>query len=295
MEQDRYKEAFSKFDFDLTEEEIEKTLKTITAKAANNSEDKSILKKIFNCIDLTSLKATDNDETILALTEKINRFTDQNPDLPTIAGICVYPCYAGIVSQSLETEEIKTICVAGGFPSSQTMTEVKIAEVSLAIKDGAEEIDIVQPAGRILGEEYEYVANEISEIKEVCKDKTLKVILETGELKSIDEIKKASIIAMYSGADFIKTSTGKEKEGATPRAFYIMCQAVKEYAGLCGRKVGVKAAGGVRTVRDAVIYYSIAEYVLGKEWLQNDLFRIGATGLANSIISEFNGKKVTPF
>lgn len=280
----RFSEAIMKFELNETEQEIEKTVESIRKDSAKHLNDKEVLKTILSCIDLTSLKPDDSDESILKFVEKVNDFADKNPDLPAVAALCVYPCYAGLVSESLEADNIKIACVSGGFPSSQTFTEVKIAETSLALHDGADEIDIVQPSGRIMSGEFEYVTDETAELKSLCGDKILKVIIETGALKSAVNINVASVLAMYSGADFIKTSTGKEVQGATPMAAYVMCKAIKKYASETGRKVGFKAAGGIRTVQDAVLYYTIVEKVLGKEWLNNSLFRIGASSLVDNLI-----------
>lgn len=280
----RFSEAIMKYELNETEQEIEKTVESIRKDSAKHLNDKEVLKTILSCIDLTSLKPDDSDESILKFVEKVNDFADKNPDLPAVAALCVYPCYAGLVSESLEADNIKIACVSGGFPSSQTFTEVKIAETSLALHDGADEIDIVQPSGRIMSGEFEYVTDETAELKSLCGDKILKVIIETGALKSAVNINVASVLAMYSGADFIKTSTGKEVQGATPMAAYVMCKAIKKYASETGRKVGFKAAGGIRTVQDAVLYYTIVEKVLGKEWLNNSLFRIGASSLVDNLI-----------
>lgn len=280
----KFSEAIRKHALNESQEELEKAVESIKKEASKHLNDKEVLKTILSCIDLTSLKPEDSDESILKFVEKINDFTDKNPDLPTVAAVCVYPCYASLVSQSLEADKVKVACVSGGFPSSQTFTEVKIAETSLALHDGADEIDIVQPAGRVMSGEFEYVTDETAELKSLCGEKILKVIIETGALKTPVNINVASVLAMYSGADFIKTSTGKEVQGATPLAAYVMCKAIKKYAGETGRKVGFKAAGGIRSVEDAVLYYSIVEKVLGKEWLNNTLFRIGASSLADNLI-----------
>ena len=282
---DRFNEAFSKYNMKVDATKV----KSIVEKARNDvqkEKNKETLKKIFRCIDLTTLKPTDNEDTVLAFVEKVNKMEDKYPDIPSVASICVYPCFASIVSKSLEVESVKTCCVSGGFPSAQTFFEVKVAETSLAIHDGADEIDIVQNAGRILNEDYETLAEETDELKAVCADKTLKVILETGALGSLENVKKASLMAMYSGADFIKTSTGKEVAGADPESFCVMCQTIKEYADETGRSVGVKAAGGISTVDDALLYWNIAKIILGKDWLNNTRFRIGASRLADSLLQE---------
>ena len=282
---DRFNEAFSKYNMKVDESWVKSVIEKAKKEILSGG-DRETLKKIFSCIDLTTLKPTDNEDTVLAFVEKVNKMEDKYPDIPSVASICVYPCFASIVSRSLEVESVKTCCVSGGFPSSQTFFEVKIAETSLAIHDGADEIDIVQNAGRILNEDYETLANETDELKAVCADKTLKVILETGALESLDNVKKAALIAMYSGADFIKTSTGKEVPGADPESFCVMCKTVREYADETGRYVGVKAAGGISTVQDALLYWTIAKIVLGKDWLNNIRFRIGASRLADKLLDE---------
>ena len=232
---------------------------------------------------------------MLKFTERVNDLENEYPDLKNVAAICVYPNFAKIVSQSLEVESVNIACVSGGFPSSQTFTEVKVAETALALADGATEIDIVIPVGKFLSGDYEGMCDEIEEIKSICGDHHLKVILETGALKSVDNIWKASILAMYSGADFIKTSTGKQEPAATPEAAYVMCQAIKAYHEKTGRKVGFKPAGGINSVGDALVYYTIVKEVLGKEWLNNTLFRIGTSRLANLLLSDIVGEEVKFF
>lgn len=259
----------------------------------NNTEE--VKKLLFNCLDLTTLKTEDSEESVLKFTERVNDFDNEYPDLKNVAAICVYPNFAKLVSQSLEVEDVNIACVSGGFPSSQTFTEVKVAETALALADGATEIDIVIPVGKFLSGDYEGMCDEIEEIKSICGDRHLKVILETGALKSAENIWKASILAMYSGADFIKTSTGKQEPAATPEAAYVMCQAIKAYYEKTGRKVGFKPAGGINTVNDALMYYTIVKEVLGKEWLNNELFRIGTSRLANLLLSEIIGENVKFF
>ena len=282
---DRFNEAFSKYNMKVDSAKVKSIIEKARADAAKEK-NKETLKKIFSCIDLTTLKPTDNEDSVLSFVEKVNSMEDKFPDIPSVASICVYPCFASIVSRSLEVESVKTCCVSGGFPSAQTFFEVKVAETSLAIHDGADEIDIVQNAGRILNEDFETLSEEIDELKAVCADKTLKVILETGAIGSLDNVKKAALIALYSGADFIKTSTGKEVPGADPESFCVMCQTIKEYADETGRNAGIKAAGGISTVEDALLYWTIAKNVLGKEWLNNTRFRIGASRLADKLLEE---------
>ena len=282
---DKFNEAFSKYNMKVDAAWVKTTVEKARKEIAG-VHDKETLKKIYSCIDLTTLKPTDNEDTVLAFVEKVNQLEDKYPDLPSVASICTWPLYAKTVSSSLEVESVKTCCVSGGFPSSQTFFEVKIAETSLALHDGADEIDIVQNAGHILNSDYETLSDEIDELKSLCADKTLKVILETGALGSLDNVKKAALIAMYSGADFIKTSTGKEVPGADPESFCVMCKTVREYADETSRTIGVKAAGGISTVQDALLYWTIAKIVLGKDWINNTRFRIGASRLADTLLQE---------
>lgn len=231
----------------------------------------------------------------MAFTEKVNRFDTQYPHLPHVATICVYPCFAAIVHDTLEVEGVEIACVSGSFPSSQALIEVKVAETALAVKDGATEIDIVMPIGKFLSGNYEEMCEDIQELKETCGDAAMKVILETGCLKTASNIKKASILSMYAGADYIKTSTGKEKVAATPEAAYVMCQAIKEYYDETGIQIGFKPAGGINSVMDALIYYTIVKEVLGEKWLTNKWFRLGTSRLANMLLSEIEGKEVKFF
>jgi len=291
----KYEEALSKYNVDLNDEEIaEKVRKIIAEKVAEN--DRVEVKKfLMGSVELTTLKTTDSDESVLAFTEKVNQFEDAYPELPHVATICVYPCFAKIVSESLEVEGVEVACVSGSFPSSQARIEVKIAETALAVQDGATEIDIVMPVGKFLSGDYESVCDDISELKQACGDAPMKVILETGDLKTASNIKKASILSMYAGADYIKTSTGKEKISATPEAAYVMCQAIKEYYDETGIQIGFKPAGGLNTVSDALIYYTIVKEVLGEKWLTNKWLRLGTSRLANLLLSEIIGKETKFF
>lgn len=294
-ETNKYNNALDLYPMELTDEQVKARTANIIEKYVEENNTQEVKKSIFNCIDLTTLKTEDSEESVLKFTERVNDFENEYPDLKNVAAICVYPCFAKIVSQSLEVEEVNIACVSGGFPSSQTFTEVKVAETALALADGATEIDIVIPVGKFLSGDYEGMCDEIEEIKSICGDRQLKVILETGALKSAANIWKASILAMYSGADFIKTSTGKQEPAATPEAAYVMCQAIKAYYEKTGRKVGFKPAGGINCVKDALAYYTIVKEVLGKEWLNNKLFRIGTSRLANLLLSEIIEKEVKFF
>ena len=294
-ETSKYNNALDLYPTPLTDEQVKSRTAQIVEKYVAENDTVEVKKQIFNCLDLTTLKTEDSEESVLKFTERVNDFDNEYPDLKGVAAICVYPNFAKIVSQSLEVESVNIACVSGGFPSSQTFTEVKVAETALALADGATEIDIVIPVGKFLVGDYEGMCDEIEEIKSICGDRHLKVILETGALKSADNIWKASILAMYSGADFIKTSTGKQEPAATPEAAYVMCQAIKAYHEKTGRKVGFKPAGGINSVNDALIYYTIVKEVLGKEWLTNELFRLGTSRLANLLLSDILGEEVKFF
>ena len=250
---------------------------------------------LLNSVELTTLNTTDNEDSVLRFVEKVNKFDDVYPELGHVATVCVYPNFAKICHDTLENDEIEIACVSGCFPSAQTFMEVKIAETALALKDGATEIDMVIPVGKFLAGDYEGMCDEIGEMKALCGDKKLKTILETGCLKSASNIKKASILAMYAGADYIKTSTGKLEPAATPEAAFVMCQAIKEYNELTGIQIGFKPAGGMKTVEDALTYYTIVKEVLGEKWLTNQYLRLGTSSLANKILSEIEGKEIKFF
>ena len=293
--QSKYVLALSKYNTHIHDDEVMTKVDALIGKKLDENDNLEAKKLLFHCIDLTSLKCTDSEESIMKFTEKVNEFVDKYPDLENVASICVYPNMAEIVNDTLEADDVKIACVSGGFPSSQTFMEVKVAETAMAIHTGAEEIDIVMPVGKFLCGDYEGMCDEIGELKDICGEKPLKVILETGALRSASNIKKAAFLAMYSGADFIKTSTGKEAISATPEAAWVMCEAIKEYYKETGRKVGFKAAGGIDSVKKALAYYTIVKEVLGEEWLNNGLFRIGASRLANQLLSEITGEETKFF
>lgn len=293
--QSKYDEALSKYNTDIDDAAVSQAVKKIIAEKVLENDTPEVKKFLFGSIELTSLKTTDSDMSIMAFTEAVNRFDDAYPNLPHVATICVYPCFAEIVKDTLEVDGVEIACVSGSFPSSQAQIEVKIAETALAIRDGATEIDIVLPVGKFLSGDYEGACDDIAELKAVCGEKPLKVILETGDLKTSSNIKKAAILSMYAGADYIKTSTGKEPISATPEAAYVMCQAIKEYYDETGIQVGFKPAGGINSVMDAVIYYTIVKEVLGEKWLTNKWFRIGTSRLANLLLSEIEGEEIKFF
>lgn len=291
----KYEQALKKYNTNLNDDEVRETVKKLIEEKVHTNDTPEVKKFLFGSIELTSLKCTDSDESIMAFTEKVNQFDTQYADLPHVATICVYPCFAQVVRDTLEVEGVEIACVSGSFPSSQALIEVKVAETALAVKDGATEIDIVMPVGKFLSGNYEEMCEDIQELKETCGDAAMKVILETGCLKTASNIKKASILSMYAGSDYIKTSTGKEKVAATPEAAYVMCQAIKEYYDETGIQIGFKPAGGINSVMDALIYYTIVKEVLGEKWLTNKWFRLGTSRLANMLLSEIEGKEVKFF
>lgn len=291
----KYEQALEKYDTNLDDNEIKETVKQIIVNKVSENDNINVKKFLLGSVELTSLHTTDTEEEILALTEKVNKFAADYPELPHVATICVYPVFTHLVSQSLEVDGVEITNVCGNFPSSQSRMEVKVAETSLAIADGATEVDIVMPVGKFLSGDYEGVSDDINELKQTCGEVPMKVILETGDLKNCSNIKKAAILAMYAGADYIKTSTGKEKISATPEAVYVMCTAIKEYYEQTGIQIGLKPAGGINTVMDAVIYYTIVKEVLGEKWLTNKWFRLGTSRLTNMLLSEIVGKEVKYF
>ena len=291
----KYEEALSKYKTDINDAEVSNAVKKIIAEQVHENDKMEVKRFLMGSIELTTLKTTDSEESVMAFTEKVNQFDEVYADLPHVATICVYPCFAKIVSETLEIDGVEIACVSGSFPSSQALIEVKVAETALAIKDGATEIDIVMPVGKFLSGDYEGVCDDINELKQTCGDKAMKVILETGCLKTAENIKKASILSMYAGADYIKTSTGKLEPAATPEAAYVMCQAIKEYYNETGIQIGFKPAGGLNSVMDALIYYTIVKEVLGEKWLTNQWFRMGTSRLANLLLSEVVGEEVKFF
>lgn len=292
---DKYQEALGKYDINLNDEEIKAEVEQIVADNFDANNNADVLKFSLGCIDLTTLNPTDNEERVRLFTQKVNEFEEKYPELDNVASICVYPNFAEVVNMNLDVSEVHTTVVAAGFPSSQTFNEIKVAECALAVASGADEVDIVIGVGQFLQGAYEEMCDTISECKAACKDAIFKVILETGALKTASNIMKASILAIYSGADFIKTSTGKLEPAATPEAVLVMCKAAKAYYEQTGNKVGIKVAGGVRTPADAVKYYCIVKSVLGEEWLTKDLYRIGASSAANNLLSAIIGETVKHF
>ncbi|MBN1132075.1 MAG: deoxyribose-phosphate aldolase [Bacteroidales bacterium] len=280
---------FSDVNMEVDEKEVHDRLESLSVHSISET-DREPLKKVFSFIDLTSLGEQDNAENVGQMCHKVNLLGEAYPSLPNVAAICVFPELVPVVAEHLENPLVTIASVAGGFPSSQTFTEIKIREVRLVLELGAEEVDIVLPVGKFLLGDYDLIKEEIKSIKNVMGSKILKVILETGSLNDLGLIRKASFLAMGSGADFIKTSTGKIPVGATPEAMMVMCQAIKDYYNKTGKKIGIKPAGGISEPLTALNYYRIVEHVLGEEWLSAERFRIGASRLANRIMAFILGK-----
>jgi deoxyribose-phosphate aldolase len=294
-QQSKFDEALAQYRLDLDDTQVKEAVRNIIATKVAENDTAEVKRFLMGSVELTTLKTTDSEESVMAFTERVNQFEADYPDLPHVATICVYPCFARVVSQTLEVEGVEVACVSGSFPSSQARMEVKVAETALAVQDGATEIDIVMPVGKFLAGDLEGASEDIQEMKQTCGEVPMKVILETGCLKTARNIKTASILAMYSGADYIKTSTGKLEPAATPEAAYVMCQAIKEYHQQTGIQIGFKPAGGLNTVMDALIYYTIVKEVLGPQWLTNRWFRLGTSRLANLLLSEVTGQETKFF
>lgn len=292
---DKYHDTVASSQVITDDNAIKAAVEEILSKHLMENMNADVYKTIFNCMDLTTLSTTDSPSSVADFVEKVNAFDDEHPELPNVAAICVYPNFAQVVRTVLDVSSVKIACVSGAFPTAQSFPEVKITETALAVADGADEIDIVFNCGNYLGGDWEEVADEIAEQKHSCRHARLKVILETGALKTAENIRNAAILSMYSGADFIKTSTGKVYDGATLEAAYVMAQCIKEYYEKTGNKVGFKASGGVSTTADAVKYYTIIKEVLGEEWLTNEYFRIGTSRLANNLLGEILGKETKFF
>ena len=296
LKTNKYEQTLAKYNTSIDDNAVRDAVHKIIAEKVSANDTVDVKKFLFGSIELTTLKTTDSDTSVLAFTERVNDFDNQYPDMPHVATVCVYPCFANTVAESLEVDGVEIACVSGSFPSSQARIEVKIAETSLAVADGATEIDIVMPVGKFLSGDYEGVCDDIAELKAACGETVpMKVILETGALKTATNIKKAALLAMYAGADYIKTSTGKLQPAATPEAAYVMCQAIKEYYDETGIQIGFKPAGGINSVMDAIIYYTIVKEVLGEKWLTNKWFRLGTSRLANMLLSEIKGEQIKFF
>ena len=290
----KFDDLFKQYNCNLNDITVQEEVAKIIQEKFSNNDNKEVYEQCLSFIDLTSLNSTDTDAEIIAMVKKVNEFKTNFPQLSNVAAICVYPSLIPIVKEQL-TDNVGIASVAAGFPASQTFIEIKVAETAMAVMEGASEIDVVLPIGKFLEGKFQDIYEELSEIKATCRHAHLKVILETGALLTSSNIKKASILAMASGADFIKTSTGKMPVAATLEATFVMCEAIKEWQEATGEKVGFKAAGGIVSTQDAVKYYSVVKDVLGQDWLNNSLFRIGASRLANNLISSIVQKDVKWF
>lgn len=291
----KYLETLSQYNLSIDDQVVTNNVETILRKEFDASNNKEVYAKLLNYIDLTSLNSTDHTKQIISMVDKVNKFDEEYPQLKNVAAICVYPNFAETVRSHLEVESVKIAVVSAGFPFSQTFTEIKVAETSLAVIDGADEVDIVINLGHYFAAEFEELTDEISEVKDACREAHLKVIIESGALKKASDIKKASLLSIHSGADFIKTSTGKTEPAATLEAAYVMCETIKEFYEKTGRMIGFKAAGGIVTTADAVKYYCIVKSVLGEKWLTNEYFRLGASRLANNLLGDILGEEVKFF
>ncbi len=277
-----------------TEAQVAQTVARMREAAARNR-NADVCKFCYSAIDLTTLSCNDSVESVTRFARRAVEFYRDYPEIPNVASICVYPPFVETVGLAVDGTPMRITSVAGGFPSSQTFIEVKMLEVAMAVENGADEIDIVLNPGKILSGALDEAANEVELLRHETDGVVLKVILETGALKTPELIRTASLLSMMAGADFIKTSTGKIDVAATPEAAVVMCEAIRDYYAKTGRKVGFKAAGGVRTPEDAALYYTIVEEILGREWLTTDLFRIGASSAANNLLTAIQGTPVKYF
>lgn len=290
----KFDDLFNQYNCNLNDEDVKKNIENILTLHYTENDTKEVYKQCLNQIDLTSLNGSDTHSEIIAMVEKVNGFKTVFPHLPNVGAICVYPALVPVVKKYL-TENVGIAAVTAGFPASQTFIEIKVAETAMAVLEGATEIDVVISIGKFLEGNYEEVYEELTEIKASCRGAHLKVILETGALHTASNIKKASILAMAAGADFIKTSTGKIPVAATVEATYVMCHAIREWNEKTGTKVSYKPAGGISTTEDAVKHYTLVKEILGNEWLNNKMFRFGASRLANNLLSSIEEKDVKYF
>ena len=288
------KELLGQFSYDFTDEMVKTEVEKILKQHTFENDNVEVYKQCLNQIDLTTLSGDDTVKRVATMAQRVNEFKNSFPHLPNVAAICVYPAMVPVVKEYLK-EDIGIASVAAGFPASQTFIEIKVAETAMAVMEGATEIDVVISIGKFLEEDYQTVYDELCELRAASRTAHLKVILETGMLQSMANVKKAAIIAMAAGADFIKTSTGKTPIAATPEATWTMCQAIKEWKEKTGKVIGYKPAGGIATTPEAVAHYTIVKTVLGNEWLNNKLFRFGASRLANNLLSSIEGKEVKYF
>ena len=290
-----------KYGYTPDREAIGRAIEMIAANMENIASDQ-VYKDCFSMMDLTTLKTDDTPASVVKLVDKVNAFHNSYPEWPLPASICVFSNFASTVKDARK-EEFNITVVSACFPSSQSFLEVKLKEVEMAVEQGADEVDIVLALNAFLAGDYETAAEEIRQVRRVIDEVAgrqgrnvhLKVILETGLLKTTENIANASFLAMEAGADFIKTSTGKVDVNATPLAAYVMCECIAKYYEATGKKIGFKPAGGISSAADALCYYSIVSSLLGKEWLNKDMFRFGVSRVANSILSAVEQKTISYF
>lgn len=293
---DKYLEAIASSNVTVSDTEVSAAVAEILEKHFDENNTPEVYRQLFNSIDLTTLKSTDSQASVADFVEKVNAFEHEHADLPNVAAVCVYPNFVPVVRTTLDVSSVDIAAVAGCFPSAQSFIEVKVAEVGLAVEAGADEIDVVLGLSEFFDRDYETLCDDLQEMKHSCRNALMKVILETGALKTAENIRNASVLALYSGADFLKTSTGKEYPGASLEAAYVMCQCIKEYYEKHGRMVGFKAAGGISTTEEAVKYYTVVKAVLGEKWVaDNEYFRIGASRLANNLLTSILGEETKAF
>lgn len=284
-----------KFNLEVNQEHVENAVEVIAGKVSSEVNNKEVLKTCLSLIDLTTLNPSDSVERGKLFAQRVNNLHKRYPNVPNVASICVYPALVAAVNEELTAKEVKIASVAAGFPASQTFINIKLSECQMCIESGAHELDVVISLGYFLQGDYFTVFSELKQIKEVAEDAQVKVILETGAIPTLEEVRLASFLAMEAGADFIKTSTGKTAVSATPQAVYVMCQAIKDYHEATGRMVGIKPSGGMVSSSDAVLYYLIVQEVLGEKWLNNQWFRFGASRLADSLLSDIMGETIKYF
>ncbi|MBR5856274.1 MAG: deoxyribose-phosphate aldolase [Bacteroidales bacterium] len=286
------KEILEKYGYTPEVESLDKKLSAIQANLDHWMTSEN-LAACLGFMDLTTLNSTDTEERVASFARKVNNFKTHFPEYPTPAAICVYPNLGKSVKDNLTAPDVNVAVVAAVFPNAQSFLEVKSLECKMAIESGADEVDIVLALNSFLAGNYEKAANEIKCIKSIIGDKHLKVILETGALATPEKIAAASFLAMEAGADFIKTSTGKQEPAATPMAAIVMCECIKRFYEKSGKKIGFKPAGGMVTAKDAICYFAIVDTILGKEWLNKEYFRLGASRLANNLLGELEQKTVS--
>ena len=291
----KLKELYAQYNCDITDEQVRNEVADILAKHASENHHKEVYKTCFNLIDLTSLNSTDTDERIAGMMEKVNSFKHDFPEMPPVAAVCIYPSLVPVTKATLEIPTVKIAAVSACFPSSQTFIEAKIAETALTVDAGAQEVDVVISIGKFLSGFHSEVLEELQELRSACRDAHMKVIIESGALPTAKSVMQASLLSIASGAEFIKTSTGKMEPAATLEAAYVMCKAIKEYYDKTGEKIGFKPAGGIVTTSDAVNYYTIVKEVLGDGWLNNDLFRLGASRLATNLLFSIYDREIHYF